>query len=306
MSEKILNAAVVGVGVMGRNHVRVLSEMPHVHLEATCDPHTTPDTSVAHYSDLDTLLSQHRIDFVVIAVPTPLHDQIAFACIDRGIHLLIEKPAASRAPKAGEIARAAERKKIKTAVGHIERFNPVVEALSRELENKEIFSISISRIGPLPPRVKDVGILTDLAVHDIDLIRLITHKEILNTSIYKSRKIHYHNEDNAVLLFQLQNDILANITTNWLTPFKKRKIEVATNDTYFEADLISQELREFSALSDDDSYVKTRSCPVHKGEPLVNELQAFVNFVNTGDRGNLATIEDSILTLEIIDSVSDN
>ncbi len=294
----------IGTGVMGKNHVRVLSNMPDVEVVAVCDPRDDYSGEISHYRDLSTLLQNHKVDFAVIAVPTPLHEQIAIQCINNGIDILIEKPAASNSTAAKKIAQAASQNHIKTAVGHVERYNPVVEALIRELTHKEVYSISISRIGPLPPRIKDVGILTDLAVHDIDLIRMITQKQIVNTSIYRSQKIHYHHEDNAILLFQLRDNILASITTNWLTPFKKRKIEVATHDTYFEADLISQELQEFSALSDDDSYVKTRSCPVQKGEPLFNELQAFVHFVNTGERGNLATIEDSIFTLDIINSVS--
>jgi predicted dehydrogenase len=189
---------------------------------------------------------------------------------------------------------------VKAAVGHVERFNPVVQALKRELAKREIYSVGFTRVGHMPPRISDVGVLTDLAVHDIDLLRFITGRQIVNSTIYKSRKIHNHHEDCANVSFELEGNALATITTNWLTPFKRRTIEVTTQDGYFEVDLIAQELREFSAYKDDDTFL-TRACPVRKGEPLVGELKAMVEYLRTGDRGDLATIEDSLHTLEVIE-----
>jgi predicted dehydrogenase len=186
----------------------------------------------------------------------------------------------------------------KVCVGYIERFNPVVEALRAELEEKEIYSIGITRVGPFPPRIADVGILTDLAVHDIDLIRYISGHEIQQSAIFKSQKIHNHHEDNAILSFKLDNQVVASITTNWLTPFRKRTIEVATKEAYYEADLMEQTLVEYSAYQKNFSYV-LRKCMVKKEEPLVRELNAFVQFAKTGKKGGLSSIEDSMITLRI-------
>ena len=143
-----------------------------------------------------------------------------------------------------------------------------------------------------------MGILTDLAVHDIDLIRYITGCEIVKKSIFKSQKINSHHEDNAILSFKLEDEIVASITTNWLTPFRKRKIEVATKKGYFEADLMGQDLVEYSEYKTNNSYV-IRNCFVKKEEPLVRELRAFLRYLKTGDRSGLSSIQDSIITLEI-------
>ena len=163
-----------------------------------------------------------------------------------------------------------------------------------------VYSINITRVGPFPPRIADVGILTDLAVHDIDLIRFISQRDIKDKSIFKSQKIHNHYEDNAILSFSMEDDIVASITTNWLTPFKKRKIEVACKEAYYEADLMTQELLEYSNYEINNSFV-TRGCFVKKSEPLLNELASFIDYVQTGNKPISATIEDSIETLQIVE-----
>jgi predicted dehydrogenase len=296
-----LRAAIIGLGVMGRIHYRILKSLPGVEVTGLCDPAFDPafQSSEPHHATIDSLLAATRPDFAVIAVPTPLHTDVALRCIDKGIHLLIEKPVAAGVAEGERILGAAQKAGVKSAVGHVERFNPVVQALRRELAGRDIFSVSFTRVGHLPPRIGDVGVLTDLAVHDIDLVTFVTGRTIVRSSIYKSRKIHNHFEDNANLAFELSGEVLATITTNWLTPFKKRTIEVTTQDGYFVADLIGQQLTEYSAYTDDDRFV-TRVCSVRKGEPLQAELAAFVEYLRSGARGELASIEDSLLTLRVI------
>ena len=136
-------------------------------------------------------------------------------------------------------------------------------------------------------------------MHDIDLIRFLTGRQIKAVSIHKSKKIITHHEDNAVLSFRLEGDTVASITTNWLTPFRRRKIEVSTKDAFYEADLLSQELTEYSPYKGNNSFA-VRNCFVQKGEPLRNELASFIGFLKGDGAINLATIEDSIATLEVI------
>lgn len=298
-----MKIAIIGMGVMGRNHYRVLKSTPGVEVAALCDTALAGSYPERISSDVGALLSAEKLDAAVIAVPTPFHTDVALRCVERGIHVLIEKPVASKLADAQRVLNAVKASGVRAAIGHTERFNPVVRALKQQLQGKSIYSISFTRIGPIPPRISDVGILSDLAVHDIDLLRFLTGRDIARQSIYTSRKIHNHFEDNAILSFQLEGDIVANITTDWLTPFKKRTIHVATQEAYYEADLIAQELTEFSSYADvkDDNTFVTRVCFVQKGEPLRNEHAAFADLVATGRPGDLASIEDSIRTLQVIE-----
>jgi len=294
----MVKVALIGLGSMGQNHYRVLKSLPEFQLTALCDIQQTREYDEPFYTDLDEMLEKADFQAAVIVVPTFLHKSIALKCLAKGKDLFIEKPVASNCDEATEILEAANKAKAKVCVGYIERFNPVVEALKKELEGKEIYSIGITRVGPFPPRIADVGILTDLSVHDIDLIRYITEHEIEKVSIYKSQKIHNHHEDNAILSFQLSGEIVASITTNWLTPFRKRTIEVATKEGYYEADLMAQDLTEYSEYQKNNSYV-IRKVMLKKEEPLIREHKAFAQYIETGDRHGLSTIEDSMITLDI-------
>ncbi len=294
----MLKIALIGLGSMGQNHYRVLQGIENIEICALCDVVKNKEYKEPFYTDVDTMLEETKPDAAIIVVPTFLHKEVALKCIAHDVHIFIEKPVASSIEDANIIQDALEAKGLKSCVGHVERFNPVVQALKDELKDQEIYSVSITRVGPFPPRIADVGVLTDLSVHDIDLIRFITHRNILEKSIFKSRKIHNHHEDNAVLSFKLEDEIVADITTNWLTPFKKRTIEVACKDGYFEADLITQNLREYSGFHVNNSYV-VRGCHIKKDEPLVKEIESFISYLVDDDIGSLATVQDSIITLEI-------
>ncbi len=294
------NIALIGLGAMGRNHYRILKKFnDRVNICALCDPKPSDSFKAPFFKDIDTMFKNTSPDAVFIITPTFSHKDIALKCIEHGTHLFLEKPAASTAEDAKKIEEAAALKGVKSCVGHVERFNPVVQALKKELENKEVFSIGITRVGPFPPRIADVGVLTDLSVHDVDLIRFITEREITDRAIFASRRSNSLHEDNAILNFRLEDETLAQITTNWLTPFKKRTIAVACKEAYYEANLITQCLTEYSDFHVNNSYV-VRNCHVKKDEPLLKEVEAFIDFLdNDGKKGSLATINDSVITLEI-------
>ena len=295
----MIKIAVIGLGSMGKNHYRILKELEDkAVIVGLCDQEQLNGYDEPCYTDVEMMLEHTKPEAIIIATPTSTHKDIALQCIQRGVHLFIEKPAAGTVEDAKAIQTAAKDKGVKSCVGHVERFNPVVQALKKELKEREIYTISITRVGPFPPRIADVGVLTDLSVHDIDLMRFITGQEIKNRAVFKSRKIHNHYEDNAVLNFELEDNIIANLLTNWLTPFKKRVIEVACQQVYLEADLITQNLTEYSGYNEKNAYV-VRDCHIKKDEPLLKEIEAFIQYVKTGELGSLATIEDSIITLEV-------
>jgi predicted dehydrogenase len=300
-TEDVLRVGVVGVGVMGSNHARVLADLPGVHLVAVADPDRQQASFVARalgtaaVPNVGELLAL-GVDAVTIAAPTHLHRDIALACIARGVHVLVEKPIASNPDEGRSIVAAARRAGVILMVGHVERFNPAVETVKQAIRGEDILSISITRVGPFPPRMSNVGVVIDLAVHDIDLIRFFTDSEIAEVQPLLASALA-EREDIALLQFRTASGVLAQINTNWLTPFKARTVHVATRDKYVIADLLTRQVTECFGFQPDGSY-SMRHLSVGYAEPLRAELIAFVNAIRNGV-APAVTGEEGVLALEI-------
>src|SRR5471030_3184054 len=277
-SNAALRMGVIGIGTMGSNHARVLAGISGVQLVGVADPERAQRELVTRalgcpaVETVESLLDL-KVDAVTIAAPTHFHRDIALACIARGVHVMVEKPIASSVEEGNEIINAARRAGLTLMVGHVERFNPAVEAIKDAIRNEDILSIAITRVGPFPPRMSNVGVVIDLAVHDIDLIRWFTDSEIIEVQPQLSSAVA-EREDIALLQFRTASGVLAHINTNWLTPFKARTVIVATRGKYITGDLLTRQVTECFGFQPDGSY-SMRHLSVGHAEPLRSELLAF-------------------------------
>jgi predicted dehydrogenase len=296
-----LRVGVVGAGVMGSNHARVLAGLPGISLAGVVDPLEAHRTRLSQFTDcptFDTLeqLLGEGVEAVTVAAPTHLHHEIALACIARKIHVLVEKPIASSVEEGRAIVDAAQRAGVTLMVGHVERFNPAVAAIKQALTGEDILSIAITRVGPFPPRMSNVGVVIDLAVHDIDLIRWFTESDIVEVQPQLSSAVA-EREDIALLQFRTASGVLAHINTNWLTPFKARNVTVATRGKYVMGDLLTRQVTECFGFKPDGSY-SMRHLPVGHDEPLRAELIAFLQAVRSGATPAV-TGDEGVASLEI-------
>jgi predicted dehydrogenase len=296
-----LRLGVIGVGVMGANHARVLIDLPGVELVGIADPDRAQATAVATALGCEAV-ADHKallalgVDAVSIAAPTHLHHSIALDCIKAGIHAMVEKPIASSVEEGRAIVTAAARAGVTLMVGHVERFNPTVATIKQALDGEDILSIAITRVGPFPPRMSNVGVVIDLAVHDIDLIQWFTGSDIVEVQPQLKSAIA-EREDIALLQFRTRSGVLAHINTNWLTPFKARTVHVATRQKYIIGDLLTRQVTECFGFQPDGSY-SMRHLSVGHAEPLRAELVAFVDAIRDGKRPAVGG-EEGVASLEI-------
>src|ERR1700730_9181007 len=300
-SDGRLRVGVAGVGVMGSNHARVFADLAGIRLVGVADPDPAPRDMVASalgcagLSNIEELLAE-GVDAMTMPPPTHLAAAVALCCIKQGVHVLVEKPIAPSVVEGRAIIAAARHAGVSLMVGHVERFNPTVEAIKEAIRGEDILSIAITRVGPFPPRMSNVGVVIDLAVHDIDLIRWFTESEIAEVQPQLSSAVA-EREDIALLQFRTASGVLAHINTNWLTPFKARNVTVATRNKYIMGDLLTRQVTECFVFRPDPSY-SMRHLSVGHAEPLRAELQAFVGAIRNG-KEPAVTGEEGVASLEI-------
>lgn len=296
----MIRVGVIGAGIMGRNHIRVYSELPDVEIVGIADINRETAAALVKKYNVDTFtdhreLLKKNLDAVSVVVPTSLHNKIALDVADAGVNMLIEKPIADTMEGAKEIISKCEDNGVKLMIGHIERFNPIIPVIKRSIKDINIVSIDITRVGPFSPRINDVGVVIDLAVHDIDIARHLTNSEFEEVYALTSRNLS-KNEDTAIMSFRMENGVLVHITSNWLTPYKVREIRISATDKYIKGNFITQTVTEYSRYKD-ESYL-TKHLPVSFREPLKLELKSFVDCVANGKQPAI-TGHDGLKALEI-------
>ena len=313
-----LNVAVIGIGSMGKNHARIYADLPDVNLVAIADSNEESTENIAKkytcksYKDYKEMIQNENLDVVSIAVPTKLHKQASLEVIEKGINVLIEKPIAPSVEEGKEIIEFAKNKNIKLMVGHIERFNPAVIELKKRLDNNElgkIFKIDVNRVGPFPSRIRDVGVVIDLAVHDLDIIRYLTNSEVEKVHSEIEKQIHTQHEDLLSAILRLKNGVICNLNVNWLTPTKIRKIYITGEKGMFVINYLTQELYfyENAEINNNVDYTdimmgvsegKMTKFNFEKKEPLKVEIEHFIDCVKN-KKEPLITGEDSLKALEL-------
>ncbi|WP_457753362.1 UDP-N-acetylglucosamine 3-dehydrogenase [Thermococcus sp.] len=281
----MIRVGVVGVGNMGRHHARVYSELAEegkVEFIGVADANFKRAKEIAGqyrvraFQDYRELMGE--VDAVSIAVPTSLHRQVALDFIENDVNILIEKPIAESIKSAEEIIRAAKKRNVILMVGHIERFNPAVLKLREILRDRilgEIVTLTAKRVGPFPPQIKDVGVIVDLAVHDIDVMSFLLREQV--KEVYAkagSAKNPLELEDYAVIVLTFES-ATGVVETNWLTPHKVRKLSVVGTEGIAELDYINQELTLYN-------HEWVRKAKIQKREPLKNEIEHFVECIEKG------------------------
>jgi predicted dehydrogenase len=312
----MLKAAVIGVGSMGSNHARIYHDMENVELVAVMDSAAEMAAKVGKrfcvpaYTDLDALLESSRPNLVSIAVPTSLHYEVACKLIKRGIHVLIEKPITNRLVDAEHLIELAKAEGSVLAVGHIERFNPAVAELARQLKTNKlgrIYRIFAQRLSPYPPRIQDSGVVIDLASHDIDLIRYLIADPVLRVYGETTRSINSDREDMFNGLMRFCNGAVAILDVNWMTPAKIRTLTITGARGMFVCNLLSQELcfyengqksSEWDTLSILHGVTEGNMTgfSIKRYEPLAAELADFVNAI-VEQRPPMVSGEDGLETL---------
>jgi predicted dehydrogenase len=298
-----LRVAVIGVGAMGRQHARVYADLPGVELVGVADADSIASASVVRrfggqaFIDYAEMLDTLRPDAVTIAVPTSMHRAVALEVIQRGIHLLIEKPLAFDIAEGEQVIAAAKLANVGLMVGHIERFNPSVIALRQHLgmgDLGRVFQVDAHRQGPFPNRVRDVGVVIDLAVHDLDVMRFVCDADISRVYAETERHIHSTREDLLTGVVRLTNGAIGTLAINWLTPTKIRELFVTGERGMFRLDYITQDLYFYENATTSGAEWQTLRVlrgvsegrmirhVVAKEEPLRLELEAFCAAVRGG------------------------
>jgi predicted dehydrogenase len=314
-SGKKLRAGLIGVGAMGRHHARVLAGLDGVELVAVVDPAGDPAGSAPHNVPVVPAVSDlvaRGIDYAVIACPTALHEPVGLELAEAGVCALIEKPLAHSVEAAVRLVDAFESRGLVAGVGHIERFNPALQSLRQRLEAGElgeVFQVVTRRQGPFPSRIADVGVVKDLATHDIDLTGWVTGSDYASVSarvVSKSGRLH---EDMVAVVGQLSDGTMVNHLVNWLSPLKERSTVVTGDRGCFVADTLTADLTFYANGAVDTEWEALRAFrgvsegdmiryAIQKREPLQVEHERFRDAV-LGRESDIVTLRQGLRTVEV-------
>jgi predicted dehydrogenase len=314
-----LIVGLIGLGVMGKNHLRILQSLEIVTQVIIYDSSLitlTDDRKVEVVETLDDFL-ESKIDYAIVALPTSFHSRVAVALAEKSIPTLVEKPVASTLVEAIEMEAAFRKTRTICKIGHIERFNPALSLLREKISQGvvgEILQVSTTRTGPFPNRISDVGVVRDLASHDIDLAMWLTGSKYSKLESSTGRARADNREDLFLAVGTLGNRALVSHNVNWVTPRKVRETAVLGTSGLLVADSLNVELRLFESgvgKSEWGQYSNLRGSSegseirfaVPAREPLLLEHEAMIASVNGEANLDLCSLEDGLEVMRVIESV---
>lgn len=316
-----LRAGLIGLGMMGRHHARNLRAIDGVDLVAVADQLGDPHGVAGDLQVLPNIeaLIEAGVDYCVVALPTEFHEEAGLKLAAAGVHALIEKPLAKTVDAARTLAKAFADAGLIGAVGHIERYNPALQQLRRRLEAGELgdlYQIATRRQGPFPNRIADVGVVKDLASHDIDLTSWVTQRRyelVAARSMFKSGRQH---EDMVSATCQLEGGLMSNHLVNWLTPTKERLTIVTGEKGMFVADTLTADLTFYSNGSVESTWEdlaqfrgvsegEVLRLAFSKPEPLRTEHENFRDSV-LGKDSDIVTLEQGTRVVEVCEAMIDS
>lgn len=302
-----VNVGVVGVGYLGALHARVYTQIKNANLICVCDIDKKRAKKIArkyhswHFPDYHTLFD--KVEAVSISVPTNLHYKIAKEFLENGIHVLIEKPITNTLKEAQELIDIAKKKDLIMQVGHVERFNPVVRAVESLLKDPKF--IECHRAGPYKKkkRVKDVGVVLDLMIHDIDIILSLVKSEVQHIEAVGISTISPF-EDTANVRLTFKNGTIADIIASRVTEEAIRKITVSQKDSQIVMDCLHVDAYEVKKI---DSKIRKHKIKIEKREPLKQELKSFISCIQNNTRPLVSGEEGKLalgIALDILEKIN--
>jgi predicted dehydrogenase len=309
-----LRVGVIGVGALGQHHARIYASLKNdVEMVGVCDTDEARGKEIArkngteYFTDYQALLE--KVEAVSVVVPTRLHHQVGRACLERGVHMLLEKPITSTLEQADDLLALAKGKKVVLQVGHIERFNPAIRSVLA-LKPRPLY-IDVQRLGPFSPRGADVGVVFDLMIHDIDIVLMLKGEMPVRIEAVGS-PVFTETEDIAIARLEFADGSMANLETSRITRGKTRKIIVYCEDSYMVADYIRQNVVVFRLKDKDKAKagetmgrIRTERASTRKEEPLKLEIQSFIHSVRNGTEPEVSG-EKARAALEIATKVAED
>jgi UDP-N-acetylglucosamine 3-dehydrogenase len=309
-----LRAGLIGLGAMGRNHARVLQIVDGVELVGVAEPNGDANNllrGIPVFSTVADLIGA-GLDYAVVCAPTGLHEEVGLQLAEAGVPALIEKPLAPSVAASRRLVDAFESAGLVAGVGHIERYNPALQSLRTRLESGElgdVYQVVTRRQGPFPHRIADVGVVMDLATHDIDLTAWVTGQAYTSISARTVSRSGRPHEDMVAAVGQLQDGSMVSHLVNWLSPLKERSTVVTGDRGCFVADTLTADLTFYANGAINTEWEALRSFrgvaegdmirfAIPKREPLLVEHERFRDAVE-GKDSDFVTLRQGLRTVEV-------